>query len=286
MLYYKIKFEQLPKVTFAHVFTKINYSADIDGGSNCIEIVYIEKGPTMVETDGIIETVNENSIFLAFKKNKMKFQPLKDTIHIHYTVNLQFDHELEISNGIDKKADERISPLILPLYLKLDKNTTQFEVKLKEIMKEYNSHTVACGYKCSAMAVELLSDISIYSVTQMKTINQNYTPSQYFICNQIKKYISNNLDKSILLIDIARPLNKTPNYLNYIFKKINGISIKQYVNEEKISKVMQLISNYHITLKEAGKFVGIYDQNYLSRLFKKVTSMSVKKVIENSCKTE
>lgn len=284
MLYYKIKFNQIPQVTFAHNFTRINYFAKFDGGSNSIEIVYIEKGSTMVETDGIAKIVNENSIFLAFHKNKLKFRPLKDTIHTHYTVNILCDHELEICNEIDEKAYEPTSSMILPLYINLKEDAGHFANRIKEIMKEYNSHNLASGYKSSAMAVELLADISRYSVAQMNTSKKSNLPSQYLISNQIKQYVSDNISKSISLKEIAQLLEKTPNYLNSIFKKINGITIKHYVIEEKISKVMQLISNYHISLKDAGEYVGIYDQNYLSRLFKKVTSMSAKTFIENSYK--
>lgn len=282
MLYYQLKFDQLPIVTFAHIFTKVNYFSELNGGSNCVEIVYIEKGPVNFETNGIIETINENSILLAFKKNMMKFRPLKDTVHTHYTVNIQFDHELINCNGADEIAELPANVMILPLYITLNKNTDQLKVKLKEILEEYNSFKVASSFKCSAMAVDLLSDISISFVAQMKEIDMNYKPSQFLLSNQIKKYISNNINKNISLTDIAVSLNKTPNYLNYLFKITNGITIKQYINKEKISMVMQLISNYHITLKEAGQFVGIYDQNYLSRLFKKITLMSAKKFIKNS----
>lgn len=82
-------------------------------------------------------------------------------------------------------------------------------------------------------------------------------------------------------MDIAYELHKTPNYLNYVFKKVNGISIKQYVNREKISKVIQLCTNYSMNLKDAGEYIGIHDESYLSRLFKKVTSMTYTDYLSN-----
>jgi two-component system response regulator YesN len=131
------------------------------------------------------------------------------------------------------------------------------------------------------MALDLLAEISRCSVPKMKAVNQDYSPMQYIISNRVKEYVANNLDKAIQLADIAKEIHKTPNYLNYIFKKVNGITIKQYINREKISKVIQLGTNYNMSLKDAGEYVGLHDQNYLSRLFKKVTSLSFTDYINN-----
>lgn len=274
MLYCKLKFEHLPKIAFAHAFTKVNYSAEFNCAGKWMEIVYIEKGPVTVETDGVVENVDENSIFLSFHKNALKFKPLKDVIHTHYTVNLQLEHALELWTEEGESSAIQENALILPLHLKLDKDTSQFQIRLKRILSEYNSRSTAFLYKSSAMAVELLSDISAYSATHMKSASRNYTPSQHLICSQIKRYVSNSLNKNISLEDISVSLRKTPNYLSYVFKNVAGIPIKQYINQEKMNKVVQLLSHYNITLKEAGEYVGIYDQNYLSRLFKRVTGMS------------
>lgn len=270
MLYFRLLFDEMPKVTFAHTFTDVNYSMDFNGGKNDVEIVYIEKGSTMFETCGIEEMLDENSILFVFKKYKSRFRPVKEVLHTHYTVNISFEHKLDVSG----EPGEDGEPLILPLYIKLDKNTSHFEQKLKSLLKEYNSHSTACSYKCSAMALDLLAEISRCSVPKMKAVNQDYSPMQYIISNRVKEYVANNLDKAIQLADIAKEIHKTPNYLNYIFKKVNGITIKQYINREKISKVIQLGTNYNMSLKDAGEYVGLHDQNYLSRLFKKVTSLS------------
>lgn len=276
MLYYSLKFDQLPRVTFAHAFTKINYSMEFKGGSNNLEIVYIEKGATMIETEGISETVGENTLFFAFKKNRLVFKPLKDKIHTHYTVNINFDHELEVFDDTKERTKEDPCLLILPLYISLNENTAHFRDKLKDILWEHGSCNSLSGFKCSAKVLDLMTDISRHCLAQMNSVHQDFTPSQFIICNRIKRYISDNLNKPITLMDIARTFDKTPNYLNYVFKKVTGIPIKQYVNQVRINHVINMITYYNITLKDAGIQVGIYDQNYLSRLFKRVTSMSAK----------
>lgn len=85
-----------------------------------------------------------------------------------------FEHKLEISGAPGEGTDA----LIVPLYIRLDKTTSHLELKLKSILKEFNSHNTASGYKCSAMVLELLADISRCCVSQMKYINNDYTPMQ------------------------------------------------------------------------------------------------------------
>lgn len=277
MIYYKIKFNSFPKVTFAHIFTKTNYFSEFYG-QNSIEIAYIEKGGVQYETEGEKFEIPENSLHVIFKKNHVKFTPYRDVIHTHYTVNLNASYTCERISNIESCENF----LTLPQFITLDEKNIYFKDDLKNIIKEYNSHNIACEYKATAMAIDLLSEVSRYSFLNLKSDFLRFTQSDFLICSQIKKYVENNLNKDITLSDLAKLLNKTPNYINYVFKKVTGTTIKQYVNSEKINKVMQLMINYRITLKEAGEIVGIYDQNYLSRLFKKVTSMSAKSFIKNS----
>jgi len=62
---------------------------------------------------------------------------------------------------------------------------------------------------------------------------------------------------------------------------VNNITLKQYINREKINKVIQMTCIEKMSLKEAGETVGIFDPNYLSRLFKKQTGLSYRQYISN-----
>ena len=46
------------------------------------------------------------------------------------------------------------------------------------------------------------------------------------------------LNRNILLTELGEVLSKTPNYLNAVFKKVNGITIKQYINKEKKTTIL------------------------------------------------
>ena len=127
------------------------------------------------------------------------------------------------------------------------------------------------------MSLEILSEISRIYEFGISNKENLFSPSEYLLSNSIKRYTAENLNRNILLTEIGEVLSKTPNYLNAVFKKVNGITIKQYINKEKINTVCLLMQNYGLSLKEAGENVGITDQNYLSRLFKKTMGISAQK---------
>ena len=137
-------------------------------------------------------------------------------------------------------------------------------------------------YKCACNAFELLCDISALNKTlqDAETLQTKHIPQIY--CIRIKEYIQQNLGRAISLSDLSIFLDKSPNYLNRIFKTETGITIQQYINREKIRKCVELMTTKGITLTQCCDYVGIKDPNYLSRLFKKHMGISASQFKLNS----
>jgi len=100
--------------------------------------------------------------------------------------------------------------------------------------------------------------------------------------SRIKKYIAKNLDQKIKLSDLAESLGRNPNYLNQVFKQKNHMSIISYVNDLKMSRVAQLITDEKVSVKQAAREVGITDASYASRLFHKTMGMTISEFKSNS----
>ena len=127
------------------------------------------------------------------------------------------------------------------------------------------------------MTLEILSEISRVYESGADGAAHLYSPSEYLLSNGMKRYVAENSNRRFTLAELARELGKTPNYLNSVFKKVNGIPIRQYANQERIGAVRLLMQNSRLSLKETGESIGITDQSYLSRLFKKVMGISAQK---------
>lgn len=89
------------------------------------------------------------------------------------------------------------------------------------------------------------------------------------ICRKVKEYIANNIDKKILLSDVADFVGKSPNYINSLFKSSSGSSVNLYVCNERVKKIAELIKDRDLSFETACENVGITDVSYGYRLFKK-----------------
>ena len=264
MINYRLEFKEFPKITFAHTAILPYHSINFQENDKSVELSYIEKGACDLWVNGAHHILEENTLLLLVKKNKISLKANSE--HIHHTVNLYGEYDFNSKNGI-----------FLPLSIRITPRTEYLRVKLKEVITEFQLHDTASQWKATAMSLEILSEISRIYEFGISNKENLFSPSEYLLSNSIKRYTAENLNRNILLTEIGEVLSKTPNYLNAVFKKVNGITIKQYINKEKINTVCLLMQNYGLSLKEAGENVGITDQNYLSRLFKKTMGISAQK---------
>ena len=85
----------------------------------------------------------------------------------------------------------------------------------------------------------------------------------------VKMYIRNNLANKLTLLTIANSVGYSPNYLDTTFKKITGLSVVDYIINERINEAKRLLDEGVLSLRDIAFEVGFEDYNYFSRTFKK-----------------
>ena len=86
---------------------------------------------------------------------------------------------------------------------------------------------------------------------------------------KIKRYIKKNYSEKTSLGKIASYIGYSPNYCDTLFKNNTGISIINFVINERIEEAKRLLAEGILSLKEIAETVGFEDYNYFSRAFKK-----------------
>lgn len=66
-----------------------------------------------------------------------------------------------------------------------------------------------------------------------------------------------------------------PNYLSSVFKEHEGISLYQYVLDEKINLVKNLLIYSTYTFSEIASYLGFSSQSHLGKVFKKLTGTTL-----------
>lgn len=85
------------------------------------------------------------------------------------------------------------------------------------------------------------------------------------------KYVSSNLAHAIKVEEISRKLHISRAYLCTSFKKETGISLSQYIQQEKIEEAKRLLLHTNHTLLEISDYLAFSSQSHFQTAFKKIT---------------
>ncbi|KHE73115.1 helix-turn-helix domain-containing protein [Halobacillus sp. BBL2006] len=114
--------------------------------------------------------------------------------------------------------------------------------------------------------------LSFLSRLNQSKRGKHYSP----LVERAQKYIFQYLTEDISLTKIAEELNVHPNYLSGVFAKEVGISISQFINQQRVKQAKELLSITKYTLMEISILLGYNSQSYFTRVFKKIEGIGPK----------
>ncbi len=88
------------------------------------------------------------------------------------------------------------------------------------------------------------------------------------VINKVKSYILDHLDGDTSLYALSNHVHLCPEHLLRIFKKQEGVTILQYINDLKLVKARQMLSETDMQIKEIATKLGFTSAGYFSRFFK------------------
>lgn len=89
-----------------------------------------------------------------------------------------------------------------------------------------------------------------------------------------KNYIHTHLADKITVSTLAEQVHLTPNYLSTLFHKTEGISIPEYIQQEKIRFAENMLLYSDESYSRIAAYLGFSSQSYFGVLFKKYTGMT------------
>jgi AraC-like DNA-binding protein len=119
--------------------------------------------------------------------------------------------------------------------------------------------------------IESLSNIAKNLVTdycsRVKLLHRPTT--NHAAINKAIHYIADNYQKRLTVEEIAKEVGMSKEYLSTKFKKVVGISIPMYINEQKTQEAKQLLAFTDMSLSEIAEFLSFSSQSYFQSIFKK-----------------
>ncbi|MED4225583.1 response regulator transcription factor [Neobacillus cucumis] len=116
----------------------------------------------------------------------------------------------------------------------------------------------------------------------MKNIIEKVMDSLEFVdktqstVDKVKVYISHNINCDLSRETIAKYVYLSPDHLTKIFKKETGLSISDYMIQEKMKVAKELLLKTDKSVKEIAMEIGYLNFSHFSKIFKQFTNMTPK----------
>ena len=91
---------------------------------------------------------------------------------------------------------------------------------------------------------------------------------------ELLEYISGNITRNLKVNAIARHFGYNEKYLSRYFRELSGISLKQYITNQKIEYANFLLADTNLTINEISHTLGFSDYHNFIRVYKSVTAMT------------
>lgn len=90
----------------------------------------------------------------------------------------------------------------------------------------------------------------------------------------VKEYIYHHLDSDIRREDIAVAVFMNPNYVSRLFKKVEGISLKEFIVQEKMKMARTLLLSTQLPVSIVALKVGYSNFSHFSQVYRKIFGVS------------
>lgn len=122
------------------------------------------------------------------------------------------------------------------------------------------------GYQFAAALESNL--ILLDLLRQTGTFSQRSVPEQNTVIRTARDYIAAHLSENPSLTEIAKASFVTPHHLSYLFKKQVGIGIADYMNQQKILRTAELLSESELSILDIALQSGFTSKSNFYRVFK------------------
>ncbi len=152
----------------------------------------------------------------------------------------------------------------LPNFIELS-DYNQFKELFQEILNCYNTHLKVDEILLQSLVLRLIYEARRSSNEHLGGLS---TSSGGAVEKAIS-YIKGNLTEDLSLNEVSSFVNLSPVYFHNLFRTSVGLTLREYIETERIKKAIELLSVTDKTLTEIALDCGFSSQSYFSFVFKR-----------------
>lgn len=94
------------------------------------------------------------------------------------------------------------------------------------------------------------------------------------VVDTVKRYVREHIQEDIYIGDLARQVFLNEQYLMRVFKKTTGISILEFITQERLWLAQELLKTSEYPINRVADMVGYGNYSYFTKLFKRHTGLT------------
>jgi two-component system response regulator YesN len=94
------------------------------------------------------------------------------------------------------------------------------------------------------------------------------------VMDQVFTYIKEHMAEEMTREDIASFVNFNPAYLSRLFKKETGMSLFDYILQQRVEKAKVLLVESSLKISEIAEVTGYFNFSHFTKMFKRVTGLT------------
>jgi AraC family transcriptional regulator of arabinose operon len=138
---------------------------------------------------------------------------------------------------------------------------------LQDCVRSYHN-SLQNNYMCTTILCEISSQLLI----KRNQENSDLKKKQLF--SDIQDYVKWNRNIDIKVSEIAEHFGYNKRYISYLFSTIAGVSLKQYIMQEKIEMAKYLLCDTNDNINEIAYQLGFNDNHNFMKVFKKFVGLT------------
>lgn len=149
----------------------------------------------------------------------------------------------------------------------------EYNILLNRVMAE-SGNNKSNAYEMIKSCLLQMYIAASRDITAEESLTERYSPWKERIASDIKNYIRHSGFVHLKLRDISQEMCISENHMNSIFKSVTGMTIAQYIDNQRVDKAKVLLSDSTQTINAISSQLGYYDRYHFSKVFKKATGYS------------
>lgn len=156
---------------------------------------------------------------------------------------------------------------------------------LRKTVESSNVHPIHIDEVSRNFAVRIEAIHSLNEIDKLQSamirkycmLVTNYSLTGYSpLLQRVINHIDMNLTESLSLKQLSNLFSINSSYLSTLFKKEMGITITDFIHQQKIRFAITLLNKTDSQIQNIASQVGIHDVNYFIKVFKKINGMTPK----------